>query len=109
MPPVVWALVLPMIALELLLTAGDHGLVGGPQAIGWRSQAVQIMAYSPDFMRAMLAEEVPQAFLDDHRTWVDRLVQMARTTVFIGSGVLILVFVAMVLTVINLDDDGHPV
>lgn len=55
-PPVVWALVLPMIALELLLTAGDHGLVGGPQAIGWRSQAVQIMAYSPDFMRAMLAE-----------------------------------------------------
>lgn len=56
----------------------------------------------PDFeaMRAMLAEEVPQAFLDDHRTWVDRLVQMARTTVFIGSGVLILVFVAMVLTVI---------
>lgn len=55
-PPVVWALVLPMIALELLLTAGDHALVGGPQAIGWRSQAVQLMAYSPDFMRAMMAE-----------------------------------------------------
>ncbi|KPF44926.1 cell division protein FtsX [Rhizobium sp. G187] len=56
----------------------------------------------PDFqaMRALLAEEVPQAFLDDHRTWVDRLVQMARTTVLIGSGVLVLVFVAMVLTVV---------
>jgi cell division transport system permease protein len=56
----------------------------------------------PDFeaMRALLKEEVPQAFLDDHRTWVDRLVQMARTTVLIGSGILILVFTAMVLTVV---------
>ena len=56
----------------------------------------------PDFeaMRALLKVEVPQAFLDDHRTWVDRLVQMANTTVLIGSGILILVFTAMVLTVI---------
>ena len=36
----------------------------------------------PDFaaMRDLLKTEVPQAFLDDHRTWVDRLVSMARTT-----------------------------
>lgn len=56
----------------------------------------------PDFaaMRAELARKIPQAYLDDHRTWVDRLVSMARTTVFIGSGVLGLVFFAMVLTVI---------
>ncbi|QLF68584.1 ABC transporter permease [Peteryoungia desertarenae] len=56
----------------------------------------------PDFaaMRELLRVEVPQAFLDDHRTWVDRLVQMARTTVLIGSGILILVFTAMVLTVV---------
>ena len=56
----------------------------------------------PDFeaMRAMLKTEVPQAFLDDHRTWVDRLVSMAHTTVMIGVGVLVLVFTAMVLTVI---------
>lgn len=59
-------------------------------------------ANPPDFeaMRALLKVEVPQAFLDDHRTWVDRLVQMARTTVLIGSGILILVFTAMVLTVV---------
>ena len=59
-------------------------------------------ANPPDFeaMRALLKVEVPQAFLDDHRTWVDRLVQMASTTVLIGSGILILVFTAMVLTVI---------
>ncbi len=56
----------------------------------------------PDFeaMRAMLKTEIPQAFLDDHRTWVDRLVSMAHTTVMIGLGVLILVFSAMVLTVV---------
>lgn len=56
----------------------------------------------PDFqaMRDLLKTEVPQAFLDDHRTWVDRLVSMARTTVMIGISVLGLVFTAMVLTVI---------
>ncbi|MGV3549120.1 cell division protein FtsX [Rhizobium sp.] len=56
----------------------------------------------PDFaaMRAELQRKIPQAYLDDHRTWVDRLVSMARTTVLIGSGVLGLVFFAMVLTVI---------
>ncbi len=56
----------------------------------------------PDFaaMRDLLKVEVPQAFLDDHRTWVDRLVSMAHTTVLIGTGVLVLVFTAMILTVI---------
>ncbi len=56
----------------------------------------------PDFaaMRTMLTETIPQAYLDDHRTWVDRLVAMAHTTALIGTGVLVLVFSAMVLTVI---------
>lgn len=56
----------------------------------------------PDFaaMRKALSETIPQAFLDDHRTWVNRLVAMAETTAWIGTGVLILVFSAMVLTVI---------
>ncbi|TCV70956.1 cell division transport system permease protein [Neorhizobium sp. R1-B] len=56
----------------------------------------------PDFaaMRDLLKTEIPQAFLDDHRTWVDRLVSMAHTTVLIGTGVLVLVFTAMILTVI---------
>ncbi|MDO9417450.1 cell division protein FtsX [Pararhizobium sp.] len=56
----------------------------------------------PDFaaMRAALAEKLPQAFLDDHRTWVDRLIAMANTTALIGTGILVLVFAAMVLTVI---------
>jgi cell division transport system permease protein len=56
----------------------------------------------PDFeaMRSLLKDSIPQATLDDHRTWVDRLVSMAHTTVMIGTGILLLVFTAMVLTVV---------
>src|SRR5690606_23663910 len=56
----------------------------------------------PDFaaMRKALTETIPQAYLDDHRTWVVRLVAMAQTTALIGTGVLVLVFSAMVLTVV---------
>lgn len=59
-------------------------------------------ANPPDFagMRALLAAEVPQASLDDHRNWVDRLVTMARTTVTIGIGVLVLMLSATLLTVV---------
>lgn len=56
----------------------------------------------PDFeaMRDMLKAEVPEATLDDHRTWVDRLVSMAHTTVLIGVAIMGLVFSAMILTVV---------
>lgn len=56
----------------------------------------------PDFaaLRAALAETVPEAVLDDHRTWVDRLVTMARTTVTIGLAVLALMLAATVMSVI---------
>lgn len=56
----------------------------------------------PDFetMRAELTRAIPTASFDDHRTWVDRLVSMANTTVLIGTGVLSLVIAATVLTVI---------
>ena len=59
-------------------------------------------SHPPDFeaMRALLKDQIPQATLDDHRTWVDRLVSMAHTTVMIGTGILLLVFTAMVLTVV---------
>lgn len=56
----------------------------------------------PDFaaVRLALAPEVPSASLDDHRTWVDRLVAMARTTVTIGMAVLALMLAATVLSVV---------
>ncbi|MEX3011426.1 cell division protein FtsX [Hoeflea sp. TYP-13] len=59
-------------------------------------------AAPPDFagMRLALEESVQNVFLDDHRTWVDRLVAMANTTVIIGLCVLALVFTATILTVV---------
>jgi cell division transport system permease protein len=56
----------------------------------------------PDFVaiKAAVAKAVPSATLEDHRNWVDRLVAMARTTVLIGLGVLILVLLATALAVI---------
>jgi cell division transport system permease protein len=59
-------------------------------------------ASPPDFsaIRNALVKDVPGASFDDHRTWVDRLVSMARSTVLIGMAVLGLVIAATVLTVI---------
>ncbi len=56
----------------------------------------------PDFaaMRTALAAELPSATLDDHRTWVDRLVTMANTTVTIGVFVLGLMLAATVMSVV---------
>lgn len=59
-------------------------------------------ASPPDFaaLRSDLHKSIPQATLDDHRTWVGRLVSMAETTVLIGLAILVLVFTATVLTVV---------
>jgi cell division transport system permease protein len=56
----------------------------------------------PDFaaLRAGLIEKIPGLSLDDHRTWVDRLVAMARTMVTLGVAVLALMLSATVLTVV---------
>ena len=59
-------------------------------------------ASPPDFaaVRAAIKSAVPQAVLEDHRNWVDRLVAMARTTVYFGLVVLALVLAATALAVI---------
>ena len=59
-------------------------------------------ANPPDFaaLRQAVIGEVPQATLDDHRTWVDRLIAMANTTVTIGFSVLALMLVATVLAIV---------
>lgn len=59
-------------------------------------------SYPPNFerLRTALTAVVPQASVDDHRTWVDRLVTMARTTVTIGIAALALMLTATVLSVV---------
>lgn len=55
LPPVVWLLVLPIVAMEVVLNAGTMGLAGGPGGIGWRSDALQRFALSPEMLDQMLA------------------------------------------------------
>jgi cell division transport system permease protein len=56
----------------------------------------------PDFakLRTEITAQIPAAAVDDHRNWVDRLVKMARTMVFLGVGVLGLVLAATSLAVV---------
>ena len=56
----------------------------------------------PDFaaLRTALTAEIEHLTLDDHRSWVDRLVKMAGTTILIGVSVLAMMIVATVLTVV---------
>ena len=51
LPMIVWVLVLPLVAMELVLNLGGAGLVGGPEAIGWRLQAVERFALFPELLR----------------------------------------------------------
>jgi cell division transport system permease protein len=52
-----------------------------------------------DALRKALAAEVPEATLDDHRAWVERMRAMSRTAVAGGLAVLALVLAATMLSV----------
>ncbi len=56
---------------------------------------------APDFasLRKSLSAQVPEATLDDHRRWIERMRAMADTAVAAGLGVLALVLVVTVLSV----------
>ena len=53
-PWVIWLLALPMIAMEVVVSAGASGLVGGQGGIGWRMEAVNRFAFSPELFRWMV-------------------------------------------------------
>lgn len=55
LPPVVWMLALPMIALELVFSLADAGVIGGPEAIGWRMAAIERFALFPEYWRQKAA------------------------------------------------------
>ena len=63
LPPVVWLLALPIIAMEVVLSLGEGGLIGGPQAIGWRLLAIERFAVYPDLLRYM--QDTAQYPVDD--------------------------------------------
>lgn len=54
LPWAVWLLILPIIGAESAFLAGQVGLVGGPEAIGWRVLAVQRLGFSGALMEYVL-------------------------------------------------------
>jgi len=67
-----------------------------------RIVAVRLAAEAPgDFagLRTALARELPNASLDDHRGWIERMRAMAGTVVVLGAAVLAMVLAATILTV----------
>jgi len=46
LPPVVVLLVAAMLLLEAAFSLGREGLIGGAQAVGWRSEAIQTYGFS---------------------------------------------------------------
>lgn len=65
-PPVVWGMVALIGVFELAFQAGAAGLIGGPRAVGWRAQGVEVFA----FHQAIWARFV--------ETWVWRLDEIWR-------------------------------
>ncbi len=53
-PPVVWLVLLPIVAMEIVLNAGTLGVAGGAGAIGWRADAIQRFALSPLMLDEMV-------------------------------------------------------
>ena len=51
LPWIIWALAVPMIAMEVVLSLADAGIVGGPQGIGWRLQAVERFGLFPELLK----------------------------------------------------------
>ena len=58
LPPVVWFLTLPIIAVEAMFQLADRGIIGGPGGIGWRLEALQDFAFSGRIFDWMLANGV---------------------------------------------------
>ena len=54
LPPVVAALALFIMGIELAFMLGGKGLIGGPAAVGWRLDALQRYSFSPDILDWMI-------------------------------------------------------
>lgn len=54
LPPIVVALALLILGVEVMLQAGARGFVGGPGAVGWRLEAIQTYAFSGTILGWMI-------------------------------------------------------
>lgn len=53
-PWVVWLLLLPIVAMEVVVDLGASGMAGGPGGVGWRIQAMQDFAFSAPLFQWMV-------------------------------------------------------
>lgn len=58
LPWVVWALALPVIAVEVVVAAGENGLAGGAAGVGWRLDAINRFALFPELWRWMAENHI---------------------------------------------------
>ncbi len=58
LPPVVMLLALAILGLEAAFSLGTRGLVGGPEAIGWRAEAIAQFGFSNRALSWMLENRV---------------------------------------------------
>ncbi len=54
LPPIIAALFLIVVGIEAMFWLGSKGLIGGPDAIGWRLNAIQKYAFSTDIFNWMM-------------------------------------------------------
>lgn len=54
LPPVVVALFLVVMGIEITFSLGTQGMIGGPEAVGWRLDAVQTYGFSALVFKKML-------------------------------------------------------
>ena len=53
LPWIVWVLALPVIAMELVLSLAEAGLVCGVQGVGWRLEALVRFGMFPELLRRL--------------------------------------------------------
>ena len=53
-PGVVWLILLPIVAMEVVVSAGTLGIAGGATGVGWRQEALQRFALSPEMLDQMI-------------------------------------------------------
>lgn len=55
LPPVVWALAVPVALIELIFMAAGHGFIGGAEGIGLRTESIQRFGFSGQIFDWMIS------------------------------------------------------
>ena len=55
LPPVIWLLALPIVALEAVFALGAWGVIGGAQGVGLRLDAIRMAAFPPELAQRIWA------------------------------------------------------